>query len=135
MAEIIVAKPFTLSLTHGDVRYFPIGIHKDVSTDVADHWFTKEHLAKDGKVPEPDQATPLNHEEERRAFKASLDEAANRVLNATVDAQSARDERDKLKSDFGQLVAENTDLKSRIAGLEATLDKATKPADPPVSKK
>lgn len=133
MPDIVVAKPFTLTLDKDRVVSFTPGIHKDVDAEVADHWFTKAHLAKDGKMPEPEQTTPLTHEE-RIAAKASIDAAEKRAVDAETEAKAARDAHDGLKAGMEKLTADNASLRSRVASLEADLDKATKPPATTTSK-
>ena len=127
MPEIVVAKPFTLTFGPDDVRTFAPGIHKDVPAEVADHWYTKAHLAKDGKMPDPAVTAPLTHEE-RVTARASIDAAEKRAVDAEAEAKAARDERDGIKAGMETLMADNASLRSRVASLEADLDKATKPA-------
>lgn len=129
MPDIVVAKPFTLTLGPDDVRTFAPGIHKDVPAEVADHWYAKAHFAKDGKLPEPASTAPLTHEE-RLASRASIEAAENRAVDAEADAKAARDERDGMKAGMEKLTNENAALRSRVASLEADLDKATKPPTP-----
>ena len=128
MPEIVVAKPFSITLASNDVRRFEPGIHT-VDPEIADHWYAKDFLSPDGKLPEPAQTAPLTHEE-RIAMKATLDAAEGRAKAAETEAKTARDERDGLKGAMDKLVAENASLKSRAAALEADLDKATKLAVP-----
>lgn len=128
MAEMIVAKPFSLTLDASQPPVlWPVGVHKDVPDDVANHWFVKHHLAKDGKLPEPSPAAPLTNEE-RASVKASLDAAEKRAADAEANARSAVEERDRVKSGMASLVADNEALRGKVASLEADLDKATKPA-------
>lgn len=134
MSEIVVAKPFSVTLASNDVRHFEPGVHT-VDSEIADHWYVKGFLSPDGKLPEPVQTAPLTHEE-RTAMKATLDAAEGRAKAAESEAKTARDERDGFKDGMDKLVADNASLKSRAAALEADLDKATKPnvPAPPVAR-
>ena len=131
MPDMVVAKPFVLSLPGKEPQRFGVGIHKDVPEEVSGHWFAKAHLASDGKLPEPAATAPLTNEE-RASVKVSLDAAEKRAQDAEADAKAARDERDGIKSGMDKMVADNESLRSRVASLEADLDKATKPATAPV---
>lgn len=42
--KITVAKAFTFTHPDGHQQHFPVGVHKDVPANVADHWYTKAHL-------------------------------------------------------------------------------------------
>lgn len=123
MPDMVVAKPFTLTVDSGkkgpdgtplqEVRSFAVGVYTNVEDAIANHWFVKPHLAVDGQLPVAEADAPLTHEE-RIAMKASLDNAEGRV-------QSAVSERDAA---VGELAA----AKARIAELEADLERATRPS-------
>lgn len=127
MREMVVAKPFVLSLPGKEPQRFDVGVHKDVPDEVADHWFAKPHLAKDGKLPEPAPTAPLTNEE-RASVKASLDAAEKRAVDAELRAKTAEDQHGAIKAGMEKLVADNEALRSKVSSLEADLDKATKPA-------
>lgn len=120
MPDLHFAKPCAYTAPDGSIRQFAAGRHKDVSDEIAGHWFVRAHLMKDGDEPEVPATAPLQHEE-RIKVKAALDAAEGRAKGAEAEATAAVARAEKAEAD---LAAE----KQAHAETMAQLDAATNPA-------
>lgn len=81
MAEIAVARPFSVLLDDGTTHSYGPGLHRDVPDAVADHWYTKMFLAPDGKPV--DTVPEMTTDERGVAFlvqaKAAAEDTAARL--------------------------------------------------------
>lgn len=119
MPDLHFAKPCTFTGPEGETRVFAPGLHRGLSDDVANHWFVKAHLARDGDEAAIPATAPLQHEE-RAQVKAAMDaaEARARGLEAERDAATSRAE---------GLEAELATARTRIVELEADIERLTAP--------
>ena len=123
--RIVVAHAFTLTGPKGERTRYDAGVHDDVPADVADHWYTKAHLSKDGKVPfsaggqANDDAERRRMSEQIRGLQADLDgahEAAARVVQEQLALKARAEGAERGAEDSqGQIAA----LRKRVSDLEA----------------
>lgn len=95
MPKIQVAKAFSLLLSPTDKPVpFAVGRH-DVSDEVANHWYTKEHLHKEEEAPAAIDANTASREELsnylRGSFEAHLGTMEDDALRAFAKYQIDRD--------------------------------------------
>lgn len=121
MAQILVAKGFTLTLDGGERHRFEPGVH-EVEEAIAGHWFVRAHLAGEGSQPPPEHVVEARIADSE-AVTAALAEAAAQL-------EVARTRIEDLEAQVAGMVP-RTDLeaaRARIAELESMLEVATAPA-------
>lgn len=121
MREIYVAKPFTLAVTHDDLRRFDAGRHQ-IEDDLFDHFMVQAHIFKDGKPPVAPATAPMTHEERTQA-RAALEAAEGRA----ADAERREADRD---AEVEALRRQLADAQIAKTAAESDLEKATRPASP-----
>lgn len=115
MPDLHFAKSCTYTAPDGSSRVFAAGRHKDVSDEIAGHWFVQAHLMKDGDEPEAPVTAPLQHEE-RIKMKSALDMAEARAKGAEAEAEAAVARAEKAEAD---LAAEKQAHAETMAQLDA----------------
>lgn len=119
MTDLTFAKPCTLTLEDGTQRVFVPGLHRDISDDIANHWWVKAHLVQEADAPAAPESAPLINEE-RVKVKAAIDAADGRSRGAEAARDAAVSRADSLQQ---QLDAE----RQAHAETRALLDAATAP--------
>lgn len=120
MTDLTFAKPCTLTLEDGTQRVFVPGLHRDISDDIANHWWVRAHLVKEADAPTASESAPLAHEE-RLKVTAAINAAESRARGAEAERDAATSRADGLQH---QLDAE----RQAHAETRALLDAATAPA-------
>jgi chromosome segregation ATPase len=130
MAQIIVAKAFSLLLDGGERLAFTPGKHT-VSEEVAAHWFTKLHLS-DEEPDAPDADAEAVKAEHGRLVQALAD-ARDRIQELEAEREvtvKLTVEAEEVKTALAAAAEQLTAAQGRIVELEAEVAELKKAAEP-----